>query len=194
MLQLEIKPIEYFDESSEEFFYAFPWDPKTRVESDAVFTLKLEHSLLSLSRWEEKWKIPFLLNDPKKTNEQAIDYVRFMTLTKNVPAGLYDNLTNEQVEKISEYIDDPHTATWFSKDDKKGTSGKQRIITAEIIYYWMLAYNIPWDPVEKWHLNRLMTLIRVCSIENTPKKKQSKAEVQDEYRKIKAARRAAKKK
>lgn len=192
MLQLEFRPVEFYNEDREEFLYAFPWDPKTEVKSTEVFTLRLEHSLLSLSRWEEKWKVPFLVDDPPKTSEQTLDYVRFMTLTKNVPANVYDYLTTDQVSKISEYIDDSHTATWFSdKSERKGPAGKSRIITAEIIYYWMLAYNIPWDPGERWHLNKLLTLIRVCSIENSPKKKQTKAETAEEYRRIKAARRAA---
>ncbi len=195
MLQLEFEPTEFYDEMKEEFFYAFPWDPSVKVKPGEVFTLRLEHSLLSLSRWEEKWKIPFLSNDPEKTSGQTTDYIRFMTLTKNVPPKLYDCLTPDQVDQITRYIDDSHTATWFSEPSKKESSkGKARVITAEIIYYWMLVYNIPWDPAEKWHLHKLLTLIRVCSIENSPKKKQSRAEIADEYRRIKAARRAGRKK
>lgn len=195
MLLLELKPLECFDDV-QGFYYAFPWDQHTPVDSNKVFRLQLEHSLLSLSRWEEKWKIPFLVKEPEKTLEQTLDYIRFMTVTKNVPDGVYEMLTQDQIDKITAYIEDAHTATWFSEgrgsDGPKG--GKPRIITAEVIYYWMIASNIPWDPTERWHLNKLLTLIRVCSIENSPKKKQSQAEIQNEYRQIKAARRAQRRK
>lgn len=194
MLSLEIRPVEYFDENSEEFYFAFPWAPKVRVESNKSFVLQLEHSLLSLSRWEEKWKIPFLVDEPKKTTEQLIDYIRFMTLTKNVPRELYNFLSNEEMAEIISYIDDPHTATWFSEGDKKDQKNgkKPQIITAEIIYYWMTTQNIPWDPTERWHLNRLLTLIRVFSIKNTPKETKSQKELSRDFAKAKAARRAAK--
>lgn len=195
MLLLELKPLEYFDEDSNAFFYAYPWAKSTPVPKDQVFKIQLEHSLLSLSRWEEKWKVPFLVQEPEKTTDQILDYIRFMTLTKNVPSGVYHSFTQDQIEQITSYIEDSHTATWFSeRATGNGPHGKQQIITAEIIYYWMIVNNIPWDPAERWHLNKLLTLIRVCSIENSPKKKQSKAEIANEYRQIKAARRAARKK
>lgn len=195
MLLLELKPAECYDEVRNMFYYVFPWAKDVPVAEDSVFKIQLEHSLLSLSRWEEKWKVPFLVKEPEKTLEQTMDYIRFMTLTKNVPSGVYNSFTQEQVNQITSYIEDTHTATWFSESaPKPGPKGRDRVITAEIIYYWMIAYNIPWDPAERWHLNKLLTLIRVCSIENSPKKKQSKAEIADEYRRIKAARRAQRKK
>lgn len=193
MLQLVIRPQEYFDENRGIFYYAFPWAPKKEVFENDFFTVQLEHSLLSLSRWEEKWKIPFLGNEPEKTAEQTLDYIRCMTITKNIPEGFYESLSQSYINQITEYISDSHTATWFSEEDpdpaKKG--GKPQIITAEIIYYWMTAQQIPWDPTEKWHLNRLLTLIRVCSIKNTPPKKKSKREANEDFRRAKAARRAA---
>lgn len=195
MLLLELTPVECFDERNDVFYYAYPWDKTKPVTADQIFKIQLEHSLLSLSRWEEKWKVPFLVKEPEKSIEQVLDYIRFMTLTKNVPSGVYNSFTQDQVDKIVSYIEDPHTATWFSeRGGQNAPGGKERIITAEIIYYWMIANNIPWDPCERWHLNKLLTLIRVCSIENTPKKKQSKAEIANEYRQIKAARRAKAKK
>lgn len=193
MLLLELKPVECFDEVNNMFYYAYPWAKTEAVSEDSVFKIQLEHSLLSLSRWEEKWKIPFLVKKPEKTTEQVLDYVRFMTVTKNVPDAVYSSFTIDQVNTIVSYIEDSHTATWFSeKATTGGPGGNERIITAEIIYYWMIVNNIPWDPAERWHLNKLLTLIRVCSIENSPKKKQSKAEIANEYRQIKAVRRAAK--
>ncbi len=195
MLLLELRPVECFDEVSNAFYYAYPWDAKKAVPEDQVFKIQLEHSLLSLSRWEEKWKVPFLVKEPEKTEEQVLDYVRFMTVTKNVPEGVYTSFSPSQINRIVSYIEDSHTATWFSERGNAGPKGgKEQIITAEIIYYWMIVNNIPWDPTERWHLNKLLTLIRVCSIKNTPAKKQSSAEIANEYRQIKAARRAAKKK
>lgn len=193
MLLLELTPVECFDEDAGVFYYAFPWAKDVHVPEDQVYKIQLEHSLLSLSRWEEKWKVPFLYEKTEKTTEQTLDYIRFMTITKNVPPELYANLTTDQIIKITSYIEDSHTATWFNEKQAGGKKGNKQIITAEIIYYWMIANNIPWDPAERWHLNKLLTLIRVCSIENSPKKKQSKSEIVDEYRRIKAARRAARK-
>ncbi len=194
MLLLELKPVECFNEVTNAFYFVYPWAKDKPVAEDQVFKIQLEHSLLSLSRWEEKWKVPFLVKEPEKTMEQVIDYIRFMTVTKNVPDGVYSNFTQDQINKITDYIEDSHTATWFSEraGSRGPNGGKERIITAEIIYYWMIVNNIPWDPTERWHLNKLLTLIRVCSIENSPKKKQSKAEIANEYRQIKAARRAQK--
>ena len=193
MLHLTIGPKEYFDENRGVFYYAFPWAPTKEVSKTESFGVQMEHSLLSLSRWEEKWKIPFLEKEPEKTMEQTLDYIRCMTITKNVPEKFYESLSQSDLNKITEYISDSHTATWFSEEDpdpsKKG--GKRQIITAELIYYWMIAQQIPWDPTERWHLNKLLTLIRVCSIKNTPPKKKTKRESQEDFRRAKAARRAA---
>lgn len=192
MLQLDIAPVECFDDKKQEFYYAFPWDPTTKVKPEQRYTVQLEHSLLSLSRWEEKWKIPFLVEDPPKTTEQVLDYIRFMTLTKNVPSGFYATLSNSDVNKITNYIQDSHTATWFSEDDTQDNKkGKNQVVTAELIYYWMISQQIPWDPCEKWHLNRLMTLIKVCAVKNQPQKKKNQKELSSEFARVKAARRAA---
>lgn len=129
-------------------------------------TLRLEHSLISLARWEEKWEKPYLGND-ERTMEQCLDYVRCMTLTPNVDPAVYQGLTNENLKEIDDYIKAPMTATWFNEQDNKRFS--REVITAEIIYYWMVALNIPFE-CEKWHLNKLLTLIRVCNIKNDPKK------------------------
>jgi hypothetical protein len=149
-------------------------------------TLQLEHSLVSLSKWESKWKTYYLNND-KLTNEMSIDYVRCMTLTQCVDPKVYDYLTEEDMKKIREYIDDPMTATTFTKSN---APARRQIVTAEIIYYWMVAQQIPFDPCQKWHLNRLLTLIRVCDEKNSPKKKMSKREAMSRQRSLNAARRA----
>lgn len=199
MLQLKILPEDCYDEERECFYSAYPWAPKMSVDPDKPFVLLLEHSLLSLSRWEEKWKIPFLVTEPAKTTEQVLDYIRLMTLTKNVPPELYNTLSQDHVNTIIDYIEDAHTATWFAEDvDLNKLNGptktKSNVITAEIIYYWMIAQQIPWDPAERWHLNKLLTLIRVCGIKNTPPKKKNQKELRSEFARAKAARRAARKK
>lgn len=174
MLQITV-PIspEIWDEKNEEFI-----EPKTA-------SLQLEHSLVSISKWESKWHKPFLSKEPK-TAEETIDYIKCMTLTQNVKPEVYDHLSKENIEEINAYIDDPKTATTFSKDRKSARS--REIITSELIYYWMIALNIPFE-CQKWHLNRLLTLIRVCEVKNTPGKKMSQREVLNQYAAINAANR-----
>ena len=175
MLTIEI-PIspEGWDEAKQEF-----------VESRTQ-TLQLEHSLISLSKWESKWHKPFL-STKEMTDEETLDYIKCMTLTKNVSPDVYNHITRENMDAVVKYIGDPMTATTFYKDNK-GTNNRE-IITSELIYYWMIASNIPFDPCQKWHLNRLITLIRVCSIKNTPPKKRSRREIMSRNAALNAARR-----
>lgn len=149
-------------------------------------TLQLEHSLVSLSKWESKWCKPFYARE-QKTVEETIDYIRCMTITQNVPPEAYECITNANIAEVSDYIERPMTATTFSKE--KETKGSREIITAELIYYWMIALGIPME-CQKWHLNRLITLIRVCNIKNTPPKKMSRKELNQRNRSLNAARRA----
>ena len=149
-------------------------------------TLTLEHSLVSLSKWEQKFKKPFLSAE-NKTSEETLAYIKFMTITSNVPDELYYRLPSSVLSEINDYIADPATATTFS--DKKGKPTKE-IITSELIYYWMIALGIPFE-CQKWHLNRLLTLIRVCGIKNTPDKKMGKGELLAQNRALNAARRKA---
>lgn len=162
------------------------WDEKKReFVEPKVQVLQLEHSLVSLSKWESKWCRPFL-SKPPSTHEETVDYIKCMTLTKNVNPDTYDHITRSNIQEINDYIDAPMTATTFSKDE----NGKRNreIITAELLYYWMIAANIPFE-CQKWHLNRLITLIRVCSIKNTPSKKRSRKETANRYAAMNAARR-----
>jgi len=139
------------------------------VNLDAV-TLKLEHSLLSVSKWESKYCKPFISKD-KKTREEMIGYMKCMTVHPlNLPEDFYNTLTPNLHEQIEGYINSPMTATVLPKNRD---SGSREIITTELIYYWMIANQIPFE-CQKWHLNRLLTLITVCTIKNTPKKKLSK--------------------
>lgn len=176
MLQLEIKSGEFFNEETQEFIVVKPQK------------LLLEHSLLSLSKWEAKWKKPFFGKE-RKTPEEYIDYVRCMTINSKVDPLVYDNLSEENFKQIMEYIEDPHTATVIKNLPNKRRT-RHRIITSELIYYWMCASGIPFD-CERWHLNRLMTLIKICSIENNPDaKKMSKRAIYEQNRELNEARRA----
>lgn len=146
--------------------------------------IALEHSLISLSKWEAKWHKPFLGHEPQ-TPEEFLDYVRFMTLTQNVDPDAYLALTPALLKEISAYINESQTATTFP--EKKGPFNRE-IITAEIIYYWMVYYGIPFE-CQKWHLSRLLTLINVCNSKSTPPKKMSQREVMADNRALNAARR-----
>lgn len=137
------------------------WDPISEHFIDVpACELDLEHSLEAVSKWESKWHVPFHDDRKEKTYEQNIDYIRCMTLTEGVDPDVYKYLTEQNIKDIMEYISDSATATWFNEPNK--SRGKKEIITAEIIYYWMTAYNIP-ESYQKWHLNKLMTLLRVAA-------------------------------
>lgn len=175
MLQITVPASELYDERTETFI-------KTKET-----TLRLEHSLLSISKWESKWCKPFLSKnkEDKRTQKEMLDYVKCMTLNQNVPENVYSALTTENMRDINNYINHPMTAT--TVNDK--SSGNREIITSEVIYYWMVSYNIPFE-CEKWHINRLMTLIRVCNAKNNPKK-MSRMEIAARNRALNAKRRKA---
>lgn len=175
MLQIEVKGTMLYDEAT------------NKVVTVKGQTLQLEHSLVSISKWESKWHKPFL-NNNDMTPEMNIDYVRCMTLTQHVNPDIYNYLTVEDMQKIREYIDDPMTATWFRNMNKRPT---RDVITNEIVYYWMDTFGIPYDPCQKWHFNRLMTLIRVHDEKSAPgKKKMSRRQAAAQYRDLNAMRRA----
>lgn len=164
MLQIEIQTTEEgWDEAKEEF-----------VEPQKI-TLLLEHSLIALSKWESKWHKAFLSRQ-EHTREEMIDYIRCMTITQHVDPNVYQLITDETFTKINEYINDPMTATTFSDGNNKSRSPSNKMTTSELIYYWMIAYNIPAE-YQKWHLNRLMTLIKVCEAEQNPPKKRSTRDI-----------------
>ena len=171
--------------------------PETELYNEATgrfmqvkgITIQLEHSLISLSKWESKWHKPFIATKDK-THEEFIDYLRCMTLTKNVDPNAYYAIPGKTMTEISNYINDPMTATTFTKNqNEKDPMGKNKIVTAEIIYYYMVTLGIPVE-FERWHLNRLLTLIKVVSIKNTPPKKMSRDAVLARNSKLNRARRA----
>ena len=173
MLQITIPATELWDERKQEFI-----DRKEQ-------TLRLEHSLVSLAKWESKWCKAFLSKTPK-TDEEVLDYIKCMTITQNVDPETYNYLSRENIAQINDYIESPQTATVFSED--KTSKASREIVTAEIIYHWMIALNIP-SEYEKWHLNRLLALIKVCNIKNSPPKKRSRREIMSRNHALNAARR-----
>lgn len=177
MLKLVIPASEKWDEVNEEFVYI-----KEQV-------LQLEHSLISVSKWEAKWHKPFI-SDKGMTRAETLDYIRCMTLTQNVPIETYAAITDAMIEKINAYIDNPMTATWFNKKDKKAGKRSTEAVTSELIYYWMISLGIPME-CQKWHLNRLITLIKVCNIKNAPAKKMNKRDILSQNAAINKARREA---
>lgn len=173
MLKILVPAVELFDDSVQEFV----------TQGDE---LELEHSLVAVSKWEAEFEKPFLGKDDR-TTEEAIAYVKAMTLTPNVPEEVYLRLSEANVEEINRYTNRKMTATWFS--DPPGAPQSREIITADLIYYWMTVFQIDWE-AQYWHLNRLFTLIRVCNIKQAKPKKMSRSEIAERNRRLNAERRA----
>ena len=179
MLQITIpasKDAEFWDERNEKFVVI----PGTKEQ-----TLQLEHSLVSLSKWESKWNKAFLTKK-EKTYEETIDYIKCMTITQNVKPEVYYHLTQDNIAAVNQYISASMTATYLPEDKSK--KGNRETTTSELIYYWMIALQIPFE-CQKWHLNRLLTLIQVCNIKNSPPKKRSRREIMSQNAALNAARR-----
>lgn len=175
MLKITVPGVEVFDNSAQQF------------KSQGEFVLELEHSLVSLSKWESKYEKPFLSKEEKST-EEILGYVQAMTLTEEVPSDVFEKLSQENLDAINSYIDAKMTATTIY-EMHEAPKTKQETVTAELIYYWMVAFQIPWE-CQHWHLNRLFTLIRLCSVKAEKPKKMSKAEIARRNRELNAQRRA----
>lgn len=178
MLPISVPGVEKFDEVSQEFIYG----PSTELD--------LEHSLISISKWESKYHKPFL-GPETKTSDEMLDYIRFMTINKPKDPTCYERLTDKNVDEIKAYIDDPMTATKITPaPGGKKKAGGSKVVTSELIYYWLVQMNIPFE-VEKWHLNRLLKLVEVVSEKNQPKKKIPKKQTLRSQAAINEARRRA---
>ena len=176
MLEIETSEIELYDEEKEIFVVLKPQK------------LQLEHSLLSISKWESKWKKSFFSSE-KKTLSETIDYIRCMTITRGVDPMVYSNLDSKVLEEVQSYIDDPMTATTFSNHGNQNRFDRQ-VKTSEVFYSYMIALGIPFE-CQKWHFNRLLTLIRVCNIlNNTSPKKMSRSDIVKQNRELNAQRKS----
>lgn len=177
MLKLVITPQELFDESKNEFIVGFEGK-----------TINMEHSLVSISKWESKWHKSFFTND-EKTSEELLDYFYCMTITQNVSRDIFNYLSVDNVKQIMEYINDPMTATTITERNRQRSN---QLVTSELIYSWMIELNIPVE-FQKWHINRLLTLIRVRNIREAQAsgngKKMSRGEILRQNKALNDARR-----
>lgn len=174
MLRITIKGDELFDEETSTF------------STVGDFDIDLEHSLLSVSKWESKYQKPFLTPD-SKSQEELLYYIQAMIITPNYPIDTFIRLSNENLNEINNYIESSQSATTFGQMPE--ARGRGETITSELIYYWMVSFNIPFI-CEQWHLNRLLALIRICNIKSSPPKKMSKSEIAARNRELNARRRA----
>lgn len=175
MLTITVGATAVYDEGSERF------------RADGGFELQLEHSLVSLSKWESEFEKPFL-GEIEKTPEEALAYIRCMLLTPNPPGDFLEKLSKENLDEINAYINQKMTATWFSDATPK-TRRNTETVTAELIYYWMSIFHIEWE-AQYWHLNRLFTLIRIANVKQDKPKKMSRAEAAQRQRDLNARRKA----
>lgn len=174
MLTIRVAPTELFDESKQEF-----------VKRGGT-VLALEHSLVSLSKWEQIFEKPFLAKEAK-TAEEVIEYVRCMCLTPGITPDIFHRLSEENLEEINAHINAKMTATWFS--ETPGAPKTNEVVTSELIYYWMTVFNIPFE-CERWHLNRLFTLIRICNVKSAKPKKMSRTAIAERNRQLNAQRKS----
>jgi len=174
MLTITVGATDVYDESADKF------------STEGGVELQLEHSLISLSKWESEFERPFLGKDDK-TTEEVLAYIRCMIVTPNPPEDILQRLSKENLEAVNAYIDRKMTATWFS--EQPGAPKTREVITSELVYYWMTVFQIPFE-CESWHLNRLFTLIRICNIKQAKPKKMSRAEIAARNRELNAQRKA----
>lgn len=177
MLKLTIGSDELYDEEKSEF-----------IIKDG-FTIHLEHSLLAISVWEQRFCKPFL-GRGEKTKEETLGYVEAMILDEDYPDDVLDRMTPHHLSKVNDYVDSPATATTFSDlADKKPSRGPSQVITSELIYYWMASANVPFE-CERWHLNRLFALLRIFDVKNSKQKKMSRSEIASRNRALNEQRKA----
>lgn len=177
MLTIVVPKTQLWDDETGHFVY---------LKNDV--TLNMEHSLIAISKWESMYKKAFLTDKPK-TRGEMVDYIKCMTINKNVPELAWRCLTKENMSQIEEYIKDPHTATCIKQREGEGRGGRGDVLTSEYIYYLMTAAQIPWE-AQTWHINRLLTLIRVYALKQEKPKKSRPGDVNKRNAALNAARRA----
>lgn len=175
MLRIVIKGEEFYDEKENRFYY-----PES-------VTLDLEHSLLSLSKWESKHQKPFLTTE-KKSKEEVFSYLQAMVVTPDADLDVLYRLSQESINEIQAYIDSSQSATTFGEMPER--RGPSEVITSELIYYWLSALNLPFIPTQEWHLNRLLSLVRIANVKNAKPRKMSKNELAQRYNDLNNQRRA----
>lgn len=177
MLTICLEEGEFYDEAIEEFVIRY------------ACTFNVEHSLISISKWETLHKKPFF-STVEKTDEETISYIKCMTINKNVPDFTYETLPRHVKQQLAEYIQDPATATTFAEGNQLQSARRNReVVTSELIYYWMVVSGIPIE-CQTWHINRLLALIRIFSIKNSKQKKRPLREIMAENRALNEARKA----
>lgn len=174
MLELTIGAVEHFDEETQTFF------------NEGGTIIELEHSLVSLSKWEQIFEKPFLAPD-KKTTEEVLEYIKCMCLTPNIAPEVFQNLSADNYEEVNTYINAKMTATWFAEIESAPKNSE--MITAELIYYWLVSFQIPFE-CQDWHLNRLFTLIKVFNVKNAKPKKMTRSEIAERNRALNEKRKA----
>ena len=174
MLTIIVPGTEFYDDITKEFM----------TKNDVV--IELEHSLVSLSKWESEYEKPFLSSD-EKTEEEILSYVKAMVLTQKIPPEVFSRFTKDNWDKINDYINAKNSATWFN--EPKSANRSSETITAELVYYWMIAFQIPFE-CQYWHLNRLFTLIKICNAKNAKPKKMSRNEIAQRNRELNEQRKA----
>lgn len=175
---ITLKAGELYDEEKEEFI---------NISEDK--SIVIEHSLLSISKWESKWHKIYLDDKLKLTHEESLDYIRCMTLTQNVDPNYYRLIDNNKLIEIQKYMNDPYSATYFNEVPRGTAQRHSEKISSEVLYYYMFKLGIPKD-CEKWHINRLQNLIRIFSIKDAPDQKMNKRQTADYYRRLNAQRRS----
>ena len=174
MLRLTLLGAEFYDENKEEFI------------TIGYVEIQLEHSLVSLSKWESKFQRPFL-NTEDKSPEELFYYIEAMIISPIYPVDIRTRFSQDNINQINKYIESKESATTFGVMPER--RGRGEVITSELIYYWMVAFQIPFE-CEYWHLNRLFALIRICNIKNSKPKKMSRNEIASRNRELNAIRRA----
>lgn len=177
MLRIEIEGTQLWDEENEQFIVTEP------------MKLYLEHSLVSISKWESVYRRPYLFPQTFSKKE-TIDYIKCMCLDNDISDDVFYAIygNSKLMKEIDDYINSSPTATTINDNDTKKHRNSEKI-TSELIYYWMVANEIPFE-CENWHIERLLTLIQVCNVKNRPPKKQSMKDIYARNKSLNAARRA----